>query len=174
MPALQKITTTYSEHEDRLRLAGQPEAGGASVVLWLTQRLANRLVRVLTQWLDKETQGQTPGGRTAFASDLRNAWAQEAAARQLAPAPPVAVAPDSPPQLVVSVDLSREGERYRVVFRGAATDEDPPSVRFSNTELRQWLGIVHGLYVAADWPLAAWPEWIDEAARSGRQPAVLH
>lgn len=171
MPALRKFTTTYSEHEDRLRLAGEPAAGSAGIALWLTQRLTNRLVQVLTQWLDEDTR---VSGRKSFAPELEHAFAQEAAARQLEPAPPVDVLPDAPPLLVSSVDLSREADRYIVVFRGGAANEDAPFMRLSNTELRQWLGIVHGLYRAADWPLAPWPEWFDAGARGAHPSAVLH
>ena len=45
MGTLQRCTTEYVECEDRIRLAGEL-ASGATVVLWLTQRLMNRLIRM--------------------------------------------------------------------------------------------------------------------------------
>lgn len=172
MPALRKFTTTYVESEDRLRLlceSAAADAGVAGIVLWLTQRMTNRLVQVLTQWLDEDAQGGS-----AFDPALHNAWAQEAAARQLEPTPPVAVAPDGLPCLVASVDLTREDDAYIVVFRPDAEHDDPPFMRLSNTELRQWLGIVHGLYRAAGWPLAVWPDWFEDRAAAAPASAVLH
>ena len=47
MNSLQRITTEYDEREDRIRVSGQL-AQGEAVVLWLTQRLLNRLVPHLT------------------------------------------------------------------------------------------------------------------------------
>lgn len=34
--------------------------------------------------------------------------------------------------------------------------------------LRQWLGILHDMYVKAEWPLAVWPDWVRESALSRR------
>lgn len=171
MPALDRLTTSYSDSEDRLRVAGQHAESDGTVALWLTRRLANRLVEVLTQWLDEAVRE----GQAVFDSGLHHAWAQEAATRQMEPAEPVAVAHDSPPGLVVSVDLSRDDEHYCVIFRTLGDrQDDPPFVRFAATELRQWLGIVYSLYRAADWPLESWPEWIANAGDDRHPPAVLH
>ena len=49
---LQRITTTYVDVEDRLRLTGVL-ANGTVVQLWLTQRLLGRLVPPLTSWLER-------------------------------------------------------------------------------------------------------------------------
>ena len=53
---LERCTTEYAEDEDRLRLSAEL-ANGNTVVLWLTQRLLNRLVPHLVQWLEKQTAG---------------------------------------------------------------------------------------------------------------------
>ena len=171
MPALSKFTTTYSESEDRLRLAGESADGVASATLWLTQRLMNRLVAAITQWLEADARAQAPYSLDAR---LHNAFAQEAATRQLEPSAPVAVRPESPPLLVTSVNLRREDDLYVVVFLVAGDTSAPAFIRFSSTGLRQWLGIVHGLYHAADWPLAVWPEWFDRKGDAVPQVAVLH
>lgn len=168
MPALQKITTTYSDTEDRIRVAGADGAGDA-VVLWLTRRLADRLVRQLVAWLEEEDGGAL----AALAPDLQQSWAQEAAARRLEPSAPVHAKGDAPALLVVSVDLSRDRGRYLLAFRTAAGD-DAPFLAFSSTELRQWLGIVHHLYRAADWPRDAWPAWMAETPPADRPPLLLH
>lgn len=169
MPALGKITTSYSDSEDRLQLAGEDAAGDTSLVLWLTQRLANRLVRTLTQWLEQEDGGRL----STLAPDLRQAWAQEAATQMFQPAAPVRVAADAPGLLVTSVDLARDAGRYILVFR-IADDTDAPSLSFSSIELRQWLGIVRSLYQAAGWPQDPWPTWLAEQAETERRPALVH
>lgn len=166
-PALQKITTTYSDLEDRLCVAGADGAGEA-VVLWLTRRLADRLVRQFVAWLEEEDGGAL----AALAPELHQSWAQEAAARRLEPSAPVRAGQDAPALLVVSVDLTRDRGRYLLAFRTAAGDA--PSITFSNTELRQWLGIVHHLYQAASWPQDPWPAWMSETPSSDRPPLLLH
>jgi hypothetical protein len=168
MPGLNKITTTYSETEDRLRLVGE-DAAGEAVVLWLTRRLVNRLVRQLVEWLEAEDGGAL----AALGPELRQSWAQEKAVRQLEPSAPVRARGDAPKLLVASVDLSRDQRRYVLRFRTA--DDTAPSLSLSSTELRQWLGIVHQLYLAADWPRDPWPAWMEETAPTEqRQPALLH
>lgn len=170
MTTLQKITTTYAESEDRLRLAGQDAAGSTTAVLWLTQRLTNRLVRTLTQWLE-EAEGGGALAEVATALDLRHAWAQEAAVRQLQPSAPVPVTQDVPATLVESVDLARNGRQYTITFRQADTAS---TLALSSTQLRQWLGILRSLYQTAGWPLADWPTWMDEAHRTEQRPALFH
>lgn len=171
MAALQKITTTYSESEDRLCLAGQNAAGDTTTLLWLTQRMANRLVQTLTEWLETEVDGKL----AAMPSDLRQAWVQETAMRQLEPTTPVRVAQGAMTLLVLAVDLTRDGQRYRIVFRcpdGEA--ENDPSLSLSSTELRQWLAILRSLYQAAGWPLASWPSWMEQPQHQAQQGVVLH
>lgn len=167
MAVLQKITTTYCESEDRLRLAGLDVAGETTVELWLTQRIANRLVRALTQWLETE------GGAAHYSlpADLRHAWAQEAAVRQFQPSAPVRLDAAVPATLVKSIDLARNNRLYTICFRRG---EDSATLNLSSTELRQWLGIVRALYRAAGWPLADWPGWMEAAASVEQSPARLH
>jgi hypothetical protein len=79
----------------------------------------------------------------------------------------------TPTLLVASVDLSRDKRRYHLAFRTAA-DGAVPTLALSGTELRQWLGIMHHLYLVADWPRDPWPTWMEETPQAHRQPALLH
>lgn len=170
MTELGKITTSYSDSEDRLMLAGEDAAGHAALVLWLTQRLAGRLVRTLAEWLEQEGGGKL----AALAADERQAWAQEAARQQFRPAAPVRIEADAPEYLVTSVDLAQDAGRYVVVFR-TADETQAPRLSFSSTELRQWLGIVRALYQAAGWPQDPWPAWLGEPQETAAaQPFLLH
>ena len=62
---LHRITTEYIDSEDRIRLTGQL-ASGDTVVLWLTQRLLNRLVPHLRHpgQADRNSR-RTPAARPA-------------------------------------------------------------------------------------------------------------
>ena len=59
MRVLHRLTTDYVEEEDRIRVSGA-SANGDTVVLWLTQRLLNRLVPHLTAWLAAQITKRTP------------------------------------------------------------------------------------------------------------------
>lgn len=89
---LQRITTTYDVEQDRIRLIGQ-YVGGGTHTLWLTQRLLQRLLPVLWQWLERQDipPNSDPdlvgGGMTAVSNPLRDEalqnFAQQAAQSQL-------------------------------------------------------------------------------------------
>ena len=88
---LQRITTEYIDREDRIRLTGEL-AAGTVVVLWLTQRLVNRLVPHLTAWLDRQvTPASNIPSVQARHQDIVQSFAQQAARVQLAPEAPVRV-----------------------------------------------------------------------------------
>ena len=79
IPELQRVTTEYVAVEDRIRLSGEA-ADGATLVLWLTQRLLNLLAPSLTSGLE----------RPDSASDaLLQGFAQQAAEASLSPQPAV-------------------------------------------------------------------------------------
>ena len=81
MQALQRITTEYDEHEDRLRLSGEL-SDGSSVLLWLTQRLLYRILPHLTQWLGQHDAGAAGNAVGLWQdSDWIQGFAQQAASR---------------------------------------------------------------------------------------------
>lgn len=153
MQILQKITTTYEEEEDRLRLAGE-DAAGEAVVLWLTQRLANRLVPALAAWLDEENAAGDEWSRQTCHS-----WAQTAARAQLSGSDAVRAGGHTPQRLVAAIDLNRGPERYGLAFKGQ--DEATATLNLTATELRQWLAILHQAFLKAGWPRPGWPEWLE-------------
>ena len=92
---LQRITTTYVDVEDRLRLTGVL-ANGTVVQLWLTQRLLGRLVPPLTSWLVRNAllgaehalPGAAPAAKVALADqEMVQGFAQQSAWAQLKPQP---------------------------------------------------------------------------------------
>ncbi|MFD0666785.1 hypothetical protein ACT80S_03620 [Ramlibacter sp. MAHUQ-53] len=156
MPDLQRITTEYVEAEDRLRLSGE-RPDGSTVVLWLTLRMAVRLVPPLCRWLEQHT--------TAAGAPLEvvQEFAQQAALAALEPAPPVRATGEARAWLVHSVDVNIRNDLVQLGFKAEGQGEVLARIAFAPQPLRQWLGILHDQFRKADWPLAAWPEWVTEA-----------
>lgn len=169
MNELQRITTEYIEAEDRLRLAGQV-AEGQPVVLWLTQRLLLRLVPHLCGWLEKQTSAGAP-------VEIVQGFAQQAALASLESAEPVRPPEETVGALVLSVDLTTSARLLVMQFKIETGGEAVASLAFEARPLRQWLGIVHGRWLAAGWPAGPWPDWLVEAKAprtASRMTAVLH
>lgn len=167
MPLLTRITTEYSETEDRIRLAGLDEAG-QNLTLWLTRRLADRLFASILAWLDAESSAQA-------GSDMLQSFEQQAAVSSLTPTEPVQPAahddPDASghqPLLIVTVDITKGDQGVIFAFKDASGSEAKLAV--TKTELRQWLAICHRCYMKADWPLTLWPHWM--SLDDPRVPAI--
>lgn len=166
IPSLQRITTEYLQHEDRIRLAGEVEQA-APVAIWFTQRLLGRLLPRLMQWLEHS-------GPEIPRSELLHSFAQQAARSELTPQSAVQVSAQDPSWLVVVVDLTLSEELAQLVFKGEQPDQQV-SLTLAAVPLRQWLNIVHDAYVRAEWPLDLWPLWVRESAEPQRtRPALLH
>ncbi|TSE35323.1 hypothetical protein Tfont_02297 [Tepidimonas fonticaldi] len=167
MTELQRITTEYSEAEDRLRLAGE-DAQGQTVVLWLTQRLLSRLVAHLCRWLEQQ-------GGNAPLVEVRQEFAQQKARAELAPQPPVRADAETQGVLVHSVDLKRSRAGLVLHFKGVGGNV-VASLKLQPKPLRQWLNIVYDQYLQAGWPTTVWPAWVAEAkpAATPARAAVLH
>lgn len=170
-PELQRVTTEYIAVEDRVRISGAMSDDQA-VVLWLTQRMLNRIVPRLTQWLEqKGVAGATAG---IVDNEMLQGFAQEAA-RAIAPALPAVQADStSATSLVDSVDIATADAGVALIFKTG----DAKSARLTlvTHALRQWLGIMHDQYVKAQWPTTVWPAWIQEASQAAAKaaPAVMH
>lgn len=165
MTQLERITTEYIDLEDRIQLAGEVE-NAATVVLWLTQRLLQRLLPTLLQGLERQS-ADTPR------AEILHSFALQAARAELMPQAPVQTGADSVAWLVRSVDITHSEQAVSLTFRGIG-DEDATLV-LAAKPLRQWLGILHDAYLKAEWPLDVWPEWVSEGAQpERRQEVVLH
>jgi hypothetical protein len=175
MSTFQRITTEYIELEDRLRLSGEL-ASGDTVVLWLTQRLVNRLVPHLTAWLDRRVApaSSIPSVQAAH-QDIVQGFAQQAARAQLAPEPPVRVASPTASWRVDSVDIAQREDAVVLTFKGEA--QASATLTLAAQPLRQWLGIVFEQCLRGEWPTAVWPGWLAQtrvSATPATRSAVLH
>lgn len=149
MHQLQKFTTEYIAAEDRIRLSGQIE-GNASLVIWLTQRLLQRLIPVLTEWLENQGPQDLPG-------EIVHSFAQQAARTKITPQEPVAATAAESSWLASAIDIKRGTQAVRLTFRG--TTNQNAELPLNSTHLRQWLAILHDLYAGAQWPMHVWPDW---------------
>lgn len=165
MPTFERITTEYIDLEDRIRLAG--EVGSAApVVIWLTQRLLQRLLPALLQWLERQ-------GDDMPRAEVLHSFAQQAARAELTPQAPVRAVAGCAAWLALAVDITRSEQVISLTFRGA--DGHDATLILAAKPLRQWLSIVHDAYLKAAWPLNVWPSWVAEGTLSaGQQSVVLH
>jgi hypothetical protein len=167
MNAIQKITVSYVEQEDRLHFACE-DAGGQVQSLWLTQRLTNRLAVALLSQLDGTMAHLPSGARETF-----QGWEQSAARALLSPSSPVQSVAAVAYGLVNSIDISHTDGSFTLVFRWP--EQNALAVTMNALPLRQWLSIIQETYVKAGWPLEIWPVWIRESVLPVQgQGAALH
>ena len=160
---LQRLTTEYIVGEDRIRLSG--EVGNvAPVVIWLTQRLLQRLLPAVLKWLE----GQNVG---TLRPEIMHSFAQQAARSELTPQAPVRAVAGSTVWLAQSVDLGRSEQALSLTFRSA--EGQHANLVLASKALRQWLSIVFEHYRKADWPLDVWPAWARESALPDKTNAVV-
>jgi len=176
MTVAQRFTTEFIDFEDRLRISTELP-GNQVAVLWVTRRLLDRLVSHLAGLLERETA-------TAPVPEVQQSFAQQAAQvthaqqSQEQPQPPVTPQQAQTVQewLVREVDLTPGQQGVSVRFRGQSADQ-VVELGMPALLLRQWLGIVHGQYRRAQWPLDAWPDWMNEDKTTTITPgdaAVIH
>ena len=159
MAELQRITTEFVDAEDRIRLAGE-DAGGDALVLWLTQRLLNRLVAHLCAWLEQRIPTNIHHYAAAAQAEVIQSFAQQAALAALEPQPPVQSSVQSRAWLVHSVDIASGDQGVMLTFKAAEAGSPCATLTLQDQPLRQWLNILHDQYQKAEWPLTVWPEWM--------------
>ena len=191
LPKLQRVTSLYSDTEDRFRVTGEvtPED---TRCLWLTQRLLVRLVPLLLDWLGDIARAE--GKDDLGQAELMQDFAQQAAKARLEPQTAVPVpsmpAPNAPIEtsiqgegahsqrpddlwLVKEVDITKSTNG--VLTLTFKRESGGVQLGMAPVELRQWLIILHSQWLQAGWPVALWPEWIDTTPEKGEQPPTgLH
>lgn len=177
MTQLHRISTQYDPDEDRIRLTGTDD-GGQTLVLWLTQRLLNRLMPHLCEGLEK--MAAQPGKPSSAAGqDLRahmeQSFAQQKAKAELPRQQPVVPVADAAQWRVDTVDVKHGASGVRIVLKRAAEGHQA-TLTLPTPVLRQWLGIVFEQYRRAGWSAQVWPAWMEEAAAPAPKavPGALH
>lgn len=176
---LHRVTTQYVANEDRLRLAGQL-ANGQTCVLWITQRLANRVLGHLLQWLEQRPLAVSSDDAPASAASANpqrqtelQRFAQQSAAAGIPKQQAVTIDEAQCSYLVENIDLTRGEQAVRLVLKPAADSEQPLcSLALNADALRQWVTIVYRQYRIAGWNLHGWPDWMKETG--GGRGRVVH
>ncbi len=155
MVLLTKVTCTYSELEDRIRMSAMLKEG-EPVVFWLTQRLSCRIVRALTAHLEKSlSQSALVDMGLLLSCQQRDAeWQHE-------PSEPVPFKEETLRILPEKVDLSCSPESAALLFPIGEGEDAQLHMNFK--EMRQWLAIVHRQFKNAGWPMGVWPAWFTQA-----------
>lgn len=176
MAELQRITTLFVDSEDRIRLAGE-DAAGQALVLWLTQRLLNRVLPHLCAWLEHRASPPSSSHADAARVEVLQSFAQLAALAALEPQTPVPSHAPSGAWLVHSVDIATTDHTVSLSFKDAAAATKPAdcaTLTLPEQALRQWLNILYDQYAAAEWPLTQWPEWVTRPPTAPTHSALLH
>jgi hypothetical protein len=152
---LEKITTEFSHEQDRIRITGETEQGGRSVI-WLSRRLLGFLLPVLLSHLDRQFATVAPEHR-----DVLQEFAQQAARSSLGTTAPVAAAPAYETMLAVAVDVAGTAVGVLLTFRSGP--QGGYRLPLTAESLRQWLHILYQLDQKAAWLLPQWPAWLSGA-----------
>jgi len=160
---IERLTTEFVQEEDRIRLNIENAQQGQAT-LWLTQRLLNRVVPALVKVLEEETSGNPQ------AAELQ-AFNQQKAQQGIVQEAPIKAAEQS--WLVRRVDLTPGKSGVAIVFG----DDDGQNARLEmpRIALRQWLSILHELYLRAEWSRDRWPDWLAPLSETSQsQSSKLH
>lgn len=167
MTNLLRVSIQYVEAEDRMRLTGEISTD-QTIVLWLTQRLFNRLIPNLINGLEQQA-GSTP------LAEVKQSFAQQKARAELELQPPVRAGTGTQGVLVHSADLKSSRSGMGLQFK-TIDGNVVASLHLQPKPLRQWLNIVYDQYLRAGWPTTVWPAWVAEAkpSQTSSRSAVLH
>lgn len=181
---LQRITSIYSDVEDRFRITGEV-SDESTRCLWLTQRLLLRLVPHILEWLNEIARAEGKGDLGQ--AELMQNFAQQAAKARLEPqaAVPVPTMPDPNAAIETTPGAATAGQQEAIWLvkevdiskstNGILTltfkHESANGVQLAMApiELRQWLIILHSQWLQAGWPAAIWPEWVDTSPKASDQ-----
>ena len=157
MTNILRITTEFSESEDRFKLTALSEQN-STYVFWLTQRLLIKLIEHCFKWLENKSAAPI---ETKKEDDFRLAAVQEfnqdSAEQELNHQDAVLPMIDSPNFVIQEIDITLGSDGIIFVFKEG---RDNYRLMLNHTQLRQWLHINCKLWSKAEWPMTIWPTWI--------------
>lgn len=178
-PALRQMRVRFVQEEDRIFLHGETRDGDAHAV-WLTQRLARRLVPVLLDWLyrsqgsmslDEPVRTRAPAAvvdaSPASAARVTAQAAQGVAGAATTPAPLLQAAV---PWVAHSAQLV--GRRARVVLTLTQGGQAGVCMPLTAPAMRQCLRALRHAWREAEWPGDVWLLEPSAAARRAAAGAV--
>lgn len=164
---IKTFTGRFDPVEDRIRLDAV-DAEGARQSIFLTHRLADKVIPIITQHLE----GQTPEG---IPSDLAQGMSQQRSRQARADgdkATPVEEDLGAPKWLCRTVHLTKVGEGLVIIFTDDA--EVDASMLMAAEKLRVVLDIFRELYAKAGWSGEAFPEWMGAPDKPSDRPLHLN
>ncbi len=176
-PVLSKVTTQYDPIQDRIRLSGQFKDDKVCVI-WLTQRMLNRLIPHVTGWFEKQQDDNTP--RSDLLNSIQQQRAQNKHAERVEQGLDTAVPADEAETewLALSLDIQQPPGGIRLIFKDKAEEpEQLAALELPPLLIRQWLNVLMANYKKAEWPNNAWPEWMQEQIGPVKEqpaPKALH
>lgn len=133
--------------------------------MWLTQRIANRLVEALVKRVEPEHSDTTY-------VEVMSAISQRQAEATREPSAPVKVASPDYEWLVAKIDLALPRSGVVLTFSDAV--DQTARISMNNQLVRQWLSILRTNYIVAGWDTREWPEWITPTASLKPRGTVIH
>lgn len=160
-----RITIEYDREEDRLRLSvASPK--GDQAVLWMTRRIAERLVPALLERVtaipSEEVAQQAKGPQQA--SEAAQVYEQLQARLLQKPSEPVRPGEETAWLLIRKISLATTTNGALAITFTCDDGEQWIQV-MSQTKLRQWLQMLHHLFARAQWRKDFWPEWLGRGKR---------
>ena len=167
MGSLKRITTDYNEQQDRIAISGLTEKD-QTVVLLLTMRLANRLIKHCLNILEKHISKSVEVSTSDESSKKRvQNFVQKSAEQEAPQETAVRVTNESTKHLIIEIDIKHVNMGITLNFR------DELSARYevflTSQQLRQWLGMLRTIWQKTEWPDKIWPDWM---AKDYSQPTT--
>ena len=158
--AVRRFTTEYLAPEDRLRISLE-RMDDSLAILWLTRRLAIRLVPQILKVVKTLPRLQGQPQAAAPATDNAQRANQMAALGKLEQQSPV-LGGDLPEGIEshLITGLGVRMARGALLLDFKVGEEVMQILPFSEEALRQWLGVLHVSFVKAGWQEDIWPDWI--------------
>lgn len=159
------VTTDFDENEDRIRLA-VADAGRSARVLWLTRRLAERLVPALIKGLKIQSDDADTKPAEVQAAQV---YAQLEARIAKKPGKPVVVAAQAEQGLVREIKVKTASNGVRVI-EFHCKGQESAELLLKPSDVRLWLEVLHQAFVKGQWRHDIWPQWLQTQARTRTKP----
>ena len=144
---IHKISQRYDSREDRIEVAIQNESGNV-IRLWLTQRLANRMLAVLIRWLpDLESDEENENKTEIKQNEPEKSKQQETAVNFNSAAEE---------GLLSTIDMSQQQKDYVLTFKWGVTGV--ANIQMGLEQLRSFIAGLGQLYTAAKWDMKQFPD----------------
>lgn len=157
MAEIHKFSLSYDAAEDRIAWDAEYK-DGSTTRMWLTQRLCQAVVKAIVPMVAQTgPQPASTSGEAAVQS-----WEQAAAMADFGKVAPVRPQPQTVVGLVKTVNIAPAQDKVILTMDFGAPG--PCVIGINVPQIRQTLSVIHGLYVAAGWPVDFWPAWITDPA----------